>query len=213
MANMKRDVQTWQLLVASLKTWPNRLTFGRMCVVPILLLIYPFDWWFTDLSCAVLFALAGLTDFLDGYLARKFDQVSTFGSLMDPIADKMLTAVGLLLLASGKELPLILAGLLLARDIAVSGLRMVALERGLRIEVSGFGKAKTVFQLIGMSCLFVSFPLWSLPWRSVGMSCMWITLVLSGYSAWIYARAFAEAVRCSSQDTQQDAQDSQDLPV
>ena len=96
-----------------LKNLPNKLTIGRILVIPVLLVGYPLTE-ALHLPCAILFALAAVTDLLDGYLARKYGNVTPLGALLDPIADKMLIAATLVLLANAGAIPALLAGLLVS---------------------------------------------------------------------------------------------------
>lgn len=180
--------------VTWLKQVPNQLTLLRIGAIPILLLLYPLSKSLGPL-CAVIFAAAAITDFLDGWIARRYGTVTAIGSLLDPIADKMLIGAALVLLASSDALPVFLAGLLICRDIGVNGLRMVALEQKIVIEVRDVGKWKTVFQSLGIFCLFISKPLFEIRFREIGMVCIWIALFLSLYSAWSYGKSYWQSIK------------------
>jgi CDP-diacylglycerol--glycerol-3-phosphate 3-phosphatidyltransferase len=173
-----------------LKELPNKLTLARIASIPILLLLYPFDYKQLNVFCALVFFFAAVTDYFDGYLARKYQSVTPLGALLDPIADKMLVAASLVLLAYTHRIHAILAGVLICRDIGVNGLRLLALEEGRPIEVSDFGKWKTFVLSIAIFCLMVNEPLFGLPFREVGMLSLWASLGLSLYSAWLYGKAF-----------------------
>lgn len=173
-----------------LKQLPNKLTLVRVAATPVLLLLYPLDFTVTNIFCALLFLFAALTDWLDGYLARKYDSVTALGALLDPIADKMLIAAALVVVAGAGHAPVLLCGLMIARDIGVSGMRLIAQEKGAAIEVNAFGKTKTAVQIVALFCLLLNKPLWDLPFRTVGMLALWASLVLSLYSAWLYGQAF-----------------------
>lgn len=176
-----------------LRHLPNKLTLGRIAAIPVLLLIYPLEWEFMRVPCALIFAAAAATDYLDGYLARKHGNVTPLGALLDPIADKMLIAAGLILLARAAAAPAFICALLICRDIAVSGIRLIALEQRVTIEVNEFGKWKTTITAVAIVCLMINKPLFDLPFRPVGMICLWIALGLSAYSAWLYGRAFLQS--------------------
>lgn len=180
---------------AWLKRLPNKLTLARMASIPFLLIVYPLDFDALNILCAWVFAFAAATDYLDGYLARKYDSVTPLGALLDPIADKMLVASSLLLLAHARSVPPLLAGILICRDIGVSGLRLLALEQRLTIEVSDFGKWKTVLQDIAIVCLMINRPFLGLPLRGIGMLTLWAALALALYSAWMYGRSFWEKAK------------------
>ncbi|MBM4252334.1 MAG: CDP-diacylglycerol--glycerol-3-phosphate 3-phosphatidyltransferase [Deltaproteobacteria bacterium] len=174
-----------------LKHLPNKLTIARILVIPLLLGLYPLTNTL-HIPCAVLFALAATTDLLDGYLARKYSNVTPLGALLDPIADKMLVAASLVLLANSGAVPALLAGLLVCRDIGVNGIRLMALEKHMRIEVSEFGKLKTLVLLWAIFCLMINQPLWGIPFREIGMVSLWIGLLISLYSAWNYGERFLQ---------------------
>ena len=173
-----------------LATLPNKLTLGRMAAVPVILFIYPFDFFAVKLVSAIIFALAAMTDFLDGYLARKYNTVTPLGRLLDPIADKMLVACSLVLLAYAGSAPVFIAGILVGRDIAVSGLRLMAMEEGLTVEVSDFGKWKTAVQDVAIFCLLINQDLWSIPFRTIGMLSLWAALALALFSGYQYCQKF-----------------------
>jgi len=184
---------------AWLKSLPNKLTLGRIAVIPLLLLLYPIGFSKLNVFCAVLFAAAAITDYFDGYLARKYGNVTPLGSLLDPIADKMLVAAALVLLAGAGVIHPFLAALLIGRDIAVNGIRLLAMEQGFTIAVSEFGKWKTAVMSVAIGCLLVNQPageeLFGWPWRVVGMISLWISVGLSLYSAYLYGAAYLEKAK------------------
>jgi CDP-diacylglycerol--glycerol-3-phosphate 3-phosphatidyltransferase len=174
---------------------PNQLTLARLAVVPFLLVVYPLGYQPLKIFCAFVFLAAALTDALDGWLARKRKSVSALGALLDPIADKALIAASLVLLASENALWAWMIGVLLVRDIAISGVRMVALEQGFSIEVSNFGKLKTIAQGVMIFCLMINEPLWGWPYREVGWVAAWTSLFLSVYSGWQYCEEYLAKAR------------------
>ncbi len=182
------------------KHLPNQLTLGRIVVIPVLLFIYPFDTAFTDILSALLFAVAGITDILDGYIARKYGQETKMGALLDPVADKMLSGACLLLLANSHNLAAWICGFLLCRDIAVSGMRLIAAEGGYTIEVSSFGKIKTIAQDVGIFCLMMGSDYLDIPFRVTGMISIWIALLVSLYSGYLYFQDFLTTTEKSHED-------------
>lgn len=169
---------------------PNQLTLGRIVAIPALLFIYPIGVTFTNVVCALIFAAAAITDILDGYVARRYGQETRMGALLDPVADKMLSAATLLLLADSQALPAWICGFLLCRDIAVSGVRLIAAESGHTIKVSGLGKLKTIFQDVAIFCLMVGSDIFEIPFRVTGMICIWVALFVSLYSGYQYFDEF-----------------------
>ena len=173
-----------------LHSLPNRLTAARIAIVPLILIIFPLDWEGLQIVCAFLFAFAAATDWADGYVARRFKAESKLGAVLDPIADKMLTTAGLLVLASEKHLYVWVAGILLCREIGVSGLRIVAADRGFKIPVSFLGKIKTIVLDVSIFCLMIHAPLFGWPIREIGMVSIWVALLLSLVSGGLYLRRF-----------------------
>jgi len=141
---------------------PNLLTVLRIMLVPVLVVALLGNTPAGDVLAAVVFALASLTDFVDGYLARARDSITTFGKLMDPLADKLLITAALVSLVSLGRLAAWVAMVIIAREFAVTGLRAVAAERGIVISASWLGKVKTVLQIAAVFALitFDPSPLW-----------------------------------------------------
>jgi CDP-diacylglycerol--glycerol-3-phosphate 3-phosphatidyltransferase len=171
---------------------PNQLTLARILAIPFLLFVYPIGFQVTNTLCALVFGLAGITDILDGYFARRYKQESRLGALLDPVADKMLSGASLILLADSQALPAWICGFLLCRDIAVSGMRMIALEDGYTIKVSGFGKVKTIFQDVAIFCLMMGQDIFDIPFRVTGMIAIWLALAVSLYSGYLYFEEFLD---------------------
>lgn len=142
---------------------PNKLTIFRMILVPIMVIIpflgihgeflrVPIEYWLID----GIFMLASLTDKLDGYLARKNNQITTFGKFLDPLADKILVLAAMMMLVEMDKLPAWIPIIVLAREFLVSGYRLVAVEKGGKvIAASNWGKLKTVTQMMAITLAFV----------------------------------------------------------
>jgi CDP-diacylglycerol--glycerol-3-phosphate 3-phosphatidyltransferase len=126
---------------------PNALTVARILAVPVIVVALLDETPNGDALAAVVFALAALTDGLDGYIARSRDAVTTFGKLMDPLADKLLIIAALVSLVSLGRLAAWVAMVIIARELAVTGLRAVAAEQGVVISASWLGKLKTILQV------------------------------------------------------------------
>jgi CDP-diacylglycerol--glycerol-3-phosphate 3-phosphatidyltransferase len=141
---------------------PNVLTLVRILAVPVLVVALLDETPDGDVIAAAVFALAALTDGLDGYIARRRQQVTTFGKLMDPLADKLLVVAALVSLVSLDRLDAWIAMVIIARELAVTGLRGVAAEQGVVIAASWLGKAKTLLQVAAIICLiaFDPSPIW-----------------------------------------------------
>ena len=137
---------------------PNTLTVVRILLVPVVVVALLDETPNGDAIAAGVFALAAFTDSLDGYIARQLNAVTTFGKLMDPIADKLLIAAALIALVSLDRLAAWIAMVIIAREFAVTGLRLVAAERGVVIQASWLGKAKTILQVAAIICLIAVNP-------------------------------------------------------
>jgi CDP-diacylglycerol--glycerol-3-phosphate 3-phosphatidyltransferase len=137
---------------------PNVLTLLRILLVPVVVVALLDETPNGDTIAAGVFALAALTDGLDGYIARSRAQITTFGKLMDPLADKLLVTAALVSLVSLGRLEAWIAMVIIAREFAVTGLRGVAAERGVVIQASWLGKAKTILQVAAIIALIATDP-------------------------------------------------------
>ena len=137
---------------------PNALTLIRILLVPVVVVALLDETPNGDLIAAGVFALAALTDGLDGYIARSRGDITTFGKLMDPLADKLLVTAALVSLVSLGRLEAWVAMVIIAREFAVTGLRGVAAERGVVIQASWLGKLKTILQVAAIIALIATDP-------------------------------------------------------
>lgn len=128
---------------------PNKITVFRFIMIPVFATVLLVDFPFHELTALIVFLIASVSDFLDGYLARKMNLVTDFGKLMDPLADKMLVSVALVCFVALKpEFPCWCAIIILAREFIITGIRQLAAEKHVIIQASWWGKSKTVVQLI-----------------------------------------------------------------
>ncbi len=137
---------------------PNTLTLLRIIAVPVVVVALLAEVPNGDLWAGIVFAIAACTDGLDGYIARRRDQVTTFGKLMDPLADKLLIVAALVSLVSLDRLQAWIAMVIIARELAVTGLRAVAVEQGVVISASWLGKLKTALQVAAIIALIAVDP-------------------------------------------------------
>jgi CDP-diacylglycerol--glycerol-3-phosphate 3-phosphatidyltransferase/cardiolipin synthase len=174
---------------------PNTLTLLRIVIIPVFVVVFylPFAW--NNAIACLLFSVAALTDLLDGYLARKLSQTSRLGAFLDPVADKLMVAVVLVLLVQRQPVLYLAlpAAVIIGREITVSALREWMAELGARskVAVSIFGKIKTVTQMVALAFLIYSHPLIGLPVYGIGMVLLYIAAILTLwsmceylYSAW-----------------------------
>lgn len=172
---------------------PNLLTMLRILIIPLLVFVYYFPPNLIGMRlAALLFALAGLTDWLDGYLARKLNQTSKLGAFLDPIADKLIVVTVLVMIADefGKLSILIPALIIIGREIAVSGLREWMSELGYRgsVSVSMLGKIKTTAQMISLFLLLYRYPVFGIPVFDIGVWLLYLAAALTLWSMLVYFR-------------------------
>jgi CDP-diacylglycerol--glycerol-3-phosphate 3-phosphatidyltransferase len=172
---------------------PNTLTLLRIVLIPVFVLLFylPVEW--ARLSCALVFSVAAITDWLDGYLARRWGQVSPLGAFLDPVADKLMVAVSLLLLVQSEPTPALAipAAVIIGREITISALREWMAELGARamVAVSLIGKFKTAVQMVAILLLIFSEPLWGIPIYTVGFVLLYIAAILTLWSMVLYLKA------------------------
>lgn len=171
----------------------NQLTLCRIVLIPLLVIVFylPFGWRFP--LAAVLFTLAGVTDALDGYVARKYQQTTPFGAFLDPVADKLIVAVALALLIELHAsvwftLP---AAVIIGREIVVSALRewMAEIGKRAKIAVSGLGKIKTIMQITAIVILLAFDPSKFLYMKVLGYITLYIAALLTLWSMLLYLKA------------------------
>jgi CDP-diacylglycerol---glycerol-3-phosphate 3-phosphatidyltransferase len=158
---------------------PTKITLLRILLVPFLLAFLIAPSRVNALMAALIFGAAALTDWLDGHLARSTQQVTTLGKLLDPIADKILLAAGLIPLVGLGRVPAWMAAVMLIREFAVSGLREIAAAEQVIIHASPMAKAKTVLQIAAILFLILNYETWPLSFSTIGMGLLTLSLVLS----------------------------------
>lgn len=172
---------------------PNFLTLMRILAVPVVVVALLGETPNGDALAAGVFALAALTDGLDGYFARSRDAVTTFGKLMDPFADKLLIVAALVSLVSLHRLEAWVAMVIIAREIAVTGLRAIAAERGIVIAASWLGKVKTVLQIAAVFALIAENP--APLWVNLLVYCAVAATIVSGADYFLGLRRRIEEER------------------
>jgi CDP-diacylglycerol--glycerol-3-phosphate 3-phosphatidyltransferase len=170
---------------------PNILTSLRILFIPIFVLVYylPYEW--APLATGIIFAVAGFTDWLDGYLARKLDQTSPFGAFLDPVADKLMVVISLALLVEGYASlwVTIPAVVIIGREIVISALREWMAEIGKRanVAVSNIGKLKTALQMLAIMLMIVVEPYTDISYA--GVAVLYAAAILTLWSMYQYLRA------------------------
>ena len=182
-------------------TVPTMLTLLRMLLIPVLVLVFylPFNW--TNFAAAFVFILASVTDWLDGWIARAYNQSSAFGAFLDPVADKLMVAVALLLIVQKHPTPwmALWAAVIIGREIAVSALRewMAELGQRAKVKVASIGKIKTIVQMVALTFLLYFEPLrfavagriWSIPVFMIGDWMLAVAALLTLWSGLAYLHA------------------------
>lgn len=174
---------------------PNTITLGRILLIPLFVwLAYePGPW--RSFWAAVVFLIAALTDLLDGYLARKNNQVTALGKLLDPVADKLLTLAGFVMLVDQGLAAAWIVIVILGREVAVTGLRAIAAAEGLIMPADEWGKWKTVIQITAIIMLILGWQIWIFDVGEIGTWVLWASTVLAVYSGARYGAAYLTAVR------------------
>ncbi len=166
---------------------PNVLTLARFVMVPVFMLFLNFNTSETTLIALLIFLLAALTDFLDGFLARKFDQVTIFGKFIDPMADKLLMVAAWLAFIETGDLSAIAAMILIGRELLVTGLRVLAAAQGTVISAGPLGKLKTVIHMIMVIVILGSHLFDGGPWMLFFKATLvWASIIISFVSGLQY---------------------------
>lgn len=172
---------------------PTWLTVLRIVMLPIIIVVFylPYEW--ARPVCCLIFIIAGITDWLDGYLARKWNVESRFGAFLDPVADKLMVATALILIVEFDASPwlTIPAIVIIGREITISALREWMAEMGVRskVAVGWLGKVKTTLQIIALALLLYQHDLFGLPIYKIGMVALYIATVLTIWSMLDYLKA------------------------
>jgi CDP-diacylglycerol--glycerol-3-phosphate 3-phosphatidyltransferase len=171
---------------------PNSLTLFRIFLVPFLVVVLLTKFSGREYAGLAIFLLAAITDFFDGWVARRYNQMTRLGALLDPIADKLLVSAAFISLV---ELQLVRAWMIviiIGREFAVSGLRSIAAQQGVTIAASPLGKGKMVSQIVAISLLILGYELGE--FRFVGELALWVVVLFAIASAVDYFAKFARAV-------------------
>ena len=158
---------------------PNKLTIARVLVVPVFILLYLLNY---HLTAFVIFVLAAFTDLIDGQIARKYNLISNFGKIMDPLADKILVYSAFCLMVENGLIPGWMLIVILTREFIVAGMRTVAASEGLVVAAGMSGKIKTVLQMVAVPMLLlVPVIPWQF-WYTASMMVLWASLFMTVYS-------------------------------
>lgn len=176
-------------------TTPNLLTLARIALVPVLVMAMYFETPEWDLVAALIFALASITDYFDGYIARIQKSETIYGKLMDPLADKFLIISGLIMLMYTGRIQPVIVILLVCRELTITGLRALASAEGIIIAASPSAKWKTGTQMVAVIMLILNRDVFGWPVIRAGHTLLYISLAISLWSARDYIVGFFSALR------------------
>lgn len=205
-------------LLGELLNAPNLITLGRVFLIPVFLGFLYYDSRLNSFIAAVLFIVAGLSDVVDGFLARRLGLITVLGKFLDPIADKLMVMAALVMLQSLGRIPAWVVIVILAREFIISALRTLAMSEGVVIAAGQGGKWKTSLQVLALVGLIIHYPYVidfvvlreEVSPHRVGLWVLYISLVPSVLSAVQYFKGFWRAVQEKEATTAEIAQDAQD---
>ena len=186
--------------------WANRITLSRLALTVLFVVSLNSSWQYARTTALVIFLIAGLTDFIDGEIARRYGIITNFGKLMDPLVDKIMLAAAFISLVPLKAVPAWAATTIVARDFLITGLRLMASAKGRILPAESLGKQKTSWQVITVLFflgLFSASELrfanegsvwWLRAWNHGGPILVWITVALTLYSGLAYAWRHRELI-------------------
>ena len=173
---------------------PNCLTLVRIAFIPVLFVLLFFPGKLVAFVAALCFSIASLTDFFDGFLARKRNSVTQTGKILDPLADKLLVTACLIMLIPLRDVQAWVVAIIVCREIAVTGLRGVAAAGGLIMPAETMGKKKTAFQITAIICLLLHYKYFQIDLHQVGMGLLLVAMVLTVWSGCIYFYRFSRVL-------------------
>ncbi len=179
----------------SFLTHPNTLTLFRIISAPVIVILLMVPNRFTALLAGLIFSAAAITDYFDGYLARRYGLVSNLGKVMDPVADKLLVSSALIMLSALGWMPAWMACIIIGRELAVTGLRNIIAQNRLDVSASSLGKYKTGFQIAAIIPLIVHYPVWGLDFHAIGMVFLWGALAFTLWSGTDYFLRFRKLLK------------------
>ncbi|MDD5412192.1 MAG: CDP-diacylglycerol--glycerol-3-phosphate 3-phosphatidyltransferase [Methylobacter sp.] len=178
---------------------PTNLTLLRIALIPLLTVIFYVPWEYSNLACTLIFIFAGLTDWLDGYLARRMQQETPFGAFLDPVADKLMVAIVLVLIVQQQPNPYLAipAAIIIGREITIASLRewMAEIGKRAKVKVSQLGKWKTTAQMLSITLLLYREDVAGIPVNSIGYGLLYIAAILTLWSMVNYLSAALAAIK------------------
>lgn len=174
---------------------PNRLTMFRIASVPllILLMVSPSRW--SGFFAALVFCAAAITDYFDGYVARRFKLVSSLGKIMDPLAGKLLVSSAFIMMIPHNRVPAWVICIIIGRELAVTGLRNIISEKGEDVSASNLGKFKTGFQIAAIIPLLIHYEYLGINFHAIGYTLLWVALIITIWSGIDYFVRFRKLLK------------------
>jgi CDP-diacylglycerol---glycerol-3-phosphate 3-phosphatidyltransferase len=169
---------------------PNTITLFRISIIPALFFLLLSPGPGGSLFIAALFVLAAITDLLDGYIARRYQLVTTMGKFLDPIADKLIVNTAMILMIPIGRTPAWIVAIIIIRDFTVDGMRSIASSDGIVIPASRLGKQKTLCQICAVTALMIHYPFLGMDTHVVGTALLYFALILTLYSGFDYLVKF-----------------------
>ena len=174
-------------------TSPTMLTLFRILLIPVLVVVFYLPYGWTHIAAAAVFVIGAVTDWADGWIARRYGMYSAFGAFLDPVADKLTVAFALLLVVERHDTPwmALLSAVIIGREITISALREWMAQMGAHglVKVAALGKLKTIVQMVAISCLLFEHPLLGLPVFRIGEWLLALAAALTLWSGLDYLRA------------------------
>ena len=174
---------------------PNLLTVFRVCAVPVIIILLLFPNRTCAFLAALFFSAAAITDYFDGYLARRRGLVSNFGKVMDPVADKLLVSSAFIMMAALDWVPAWMVCIIVGRELAITGLRNIVAEKGQDVSASNLGKYKTGFQIAAAIPLLIHYPFLGLNVQAIGALFLWAALFFTVWSGAHYFIKFRSLLK------------------
>ncbi len=174
---------------------PNRLTLFRIISIPVIVVLLMFPNRVCTFLAAILFSAAAITDYLDGYYARRRGLVSNLGKVMDPVADKLLVSSSFIMLTAHGWVDAWMVCIIIGRELAVTGLRNIIAEKGEDVSASNLGKYKTGFQIAAIIPLLFHYPYFGVDLNTIGTFFLWGALVFTIWSGVDYFVKFRKLLQ------------------
>jgi CDP-diacylglycerol--glycerol-3-phosphate 3-phosphatidyltransferase len=173
---------------------PNALTVIRLACIPLVMICLNIPGRWGGFLAALFFGMASITDILDGFFARRYGEVTSLGKFLDPLADKILICLTMIMLIPLGRIPVWMVLIIVMREMAVTGLRGIAISEGIVITASSLGKYKTLFQSIAVLGLCLHYTYLDLSFHAVGMAFLWVALILTVWSGLDYLWKFRKVL-------------------